>query len=240
MVPEANRDAIRDGADASRWIAVVSSGTSSSPADPVTPVDTGRTARRQFAHPVGKNRYVRRSKISESSFRNFLRCFTLDMEATKIARLTHLNRNTVNRLMKGVRERIAETCEREVRTAGGGATRLSGHATAGIGRLHRAGELAHRMVGAQVMPDGRVHTWIVPAPAASVPQQQWPLIPSAAGPVPAPQASTGDRPPVRQRAGLYGLTIPPVLLSQLDDKAQLYGALRSALDLGKGWGENRL
>src|SRR5919108_1517252 len=90
--------------------AAVSSGTSSGHADPVAPAHTGRTARRQFTHTVGKNRYVRRSKITEGSFRHFLRCFTLDMEATKIARLTHLNRNTVNRLIKGVRERIAETC----------------------------------------------------------------------------------------------------------------------------------
>jgi len=41
-----------------------------------------------------------------------LKLFCLDLEATKTSKLTDLNRNTVNRYTRLVRERIAEDCER--------------------------------------------------------------------------------------------------------------------------------
>jgi len=57
------------------------------------------------------NRYVKRSRISEAKFREFVRYFSLDLDAYKIATLTGLNRNTVNRYLKLIRKRIAEFCE---------------------------------------------------------------------------------------------------------------------------------
>ena len=60
-----------------------------------------------------KNKYISRSKISESKFRKIIRHFSLDLDAQQIATLTHLNRNTVNRYVRLVRERIAEFCEQE-------------------------------------------------------------------------------------------------------------------------------
>ncbi len=39
--------------------------------------------------------------------------FTIDMEATKITTLTGLNRNTVNRILKLLRTRLAKLCEQE-------------------------------------------------------------------------------------------------------------------------------
>jgi len=60
-----------------------------------------------------KNKYMNRSRISEAKFRQFIKYFTLDLEAQKIAILTRLNRNTVNRYLKLVRERIAEHCEQQ-------------------------------------------------------------------------------------------------------------------------------
>lgn len=59
------------------------------------------------------NKYVRRAKISEAKFRELVRLFTLDLTATQIAELSGLNRNTVNRYIKGIRRRIAEHCNRE-------------------------------------------------------------------------------------------------------------------------------
>ena len=56
---------------------------------------------------------MNRSRISEAKFRQFIKYFTLDLEAQKIAILTRLNRNTVNRYLKLVRERIAEHCEQQ-------------------------------------------------------------------------------------------------------------------------------
>jgi len=60
-----------------------------------------------------KNKYVRCSRISEAKFRDLLRYFALDLEANKISLLTRLNRNTVNRYLFLIRQRIAEVCEQE-------------------------------------------------------------------------------------------------------------------------------
>ena len=60
-----------------------------------------------------KNRYVERSRISEKKFREFLKLFAMDLEATKIAELSGLNRNTVNRFAKQIRVLMAEECEKE-------------------------------------------------------------------------------------------------------------------------------
>ena len=59
-----------------------------------------------------KNRYIVRARITEVTFRQFLKLFSLDLEATKISKLMRLNRNTVNRYARLIRERIAEDCER--------------------------------------------------------------------------------------------------------------------------------
>jgi transposase len=57
------------------------------------------------------NKYIKRSRISEAKFREFIRYFSLDLDAHKIAVLTSLNRNTVNRYLLLIRRRIAEFCE---------------------------------------------------------------------------------------------------------------------------------
>jgi transposase len=59
------------------------------------------------------NRYIFRSKISEAKFRAIVKYFSLDIEASKIAVLTGISRNTINRILKAIRERIAECCELE-------------------------------------------------------------------------------------------------------------------------------
>jgi transposase len=57
------------------------------------------------------NKYVKRSRISETKFKEFVRYFSLDLDAHKITFLTSLNRNTVNRYLFLIRKRIAEFCE---------------------------------------------------------------------------------------------------------------------------------
>jgi len=59
-----------------------------------------------------KNKYANRSKISEKKFREILRYFALDLNASQITILTGLNRNTVNRYLKEIRIKIAEHCQR--------------------------------------------------------------------------------------------------------------------------------
>lgn len=45
--------------------------------------------------------------------REIVRYFSMDLEATKIAELTNLNRNTINRYVKTIREKIVDFCEKE-------------------------------------------------------------------------------------------------------------------------------
>ena len=44
------------------------------------------------------NKYIHRSRISEAKFREVVRLFSLDIEASKIAKISKLNHNTVNRI----------------------------------------------------------------------------------------------------------------------------------------------
>lgn len=59
-----------------------------------------------------KNKYVKRAKITEIQFRKMIRYFVADMSATQIAEKISLNRNTVNRYLNELRERMAEFGER--------------------------------------------------------------------------------------------------------------------------------
>lgn len=65
-----------------------------------------------------KNRFAKRAHVSEGQFREIVRLFALDLEATKVAGITGLNRNTINRYFMAIRRRIAEQCEREARFRG--------------------------------------------------------------------------------------------------------------------------
>ena len=65
-----------------------------------------------------KNRYAIRARISERQFRQIVRLFALDLDATQIAALSGLNRNTINRYLRGIRVRIAEYCELQSPFAG--------------------------------------------------------------------------------------------------------------------------
>ena len=62
---------------------------------------------------IGINKYASHSKISEKKIREIIRLFALDLNALQIAELTGLNRNTVNRYLKAIRERIAAFSEQE-------------------------------------------------------------------------------------------------------------------------------
>ena len=63
----------------------------------------------------GNNKYINRSRISEAKFREIVKYFSLDLDAQKIAILTKLNRNTINRYLTLIRKRIAEFCESKTR-----------------------------------------------------------------------------------------------------------------------------
>ena len=59
------------------------------------------------------NKYIFHSRISEKKFREIIRYFSPGIEATKIAALTGISRPAINRILKAVRQKIAEFCESE-------------------------------------------------------------------------------------------------------------------------------
>ncbi|MBT9449514.1 IS1595 family transposase [Akkermansia glycaniphila] len=60
-----------------------------------------------------KNKYVFRSHISERQFRDIIRYFSIDVEASKIALLTGISTNSVSKMLKAVRLRLFKICEQE-------------------------------------------------------------------------------------------------------------------------------
>jgi transposase-like protein len=62
---------------------------------------------------IMKNKYCYRSRISEAKFREIIKYFALDIEATKIAILTNVDRKTINKYLRMIRERMVEECERQ-------------------------------------------------------------------------------------------------------------------------------
>ena len=107
------------------------------------------------------NKYIKRSHISEAKFRDIVRYFSLDVNALKIASLTKLNRNTVNRYLGLIRERIFELCEQsspfqrevEVDESYFGARRIKGKRGSGaagktpvFGILQRGGKVYTEIV----------------------------------------------------------------------------------------------
>jgi len=57
------------------------------------------------------NTYKNKSRICNRKFREIVKYFSLDIEATKISKLTGKNRNTNNSVTKYIREVIAKHCE---------------------------------------------------------------------------------------------------------------------------------
>jgi hypothetical protein len=60
---------------------------------------------------AAKNKYARRSRISEAKIRGVVRYFSADLTTLQSARLSGLNQNTINRLYKALRERFHVACE---------------------------------------------------------------------------------------------------------------------------------
>ena len=59
-----------------------------------------------------KNKYIVRSRISQKKFREILKYFAEDIEATKIANLTGISRISINKILKNIRILMASKCEK--------------------------------------------------------------------------------------------------------------------------------
>lgn len=58
-----------------------------------------------------KNKYVQRGKISEYKFKQILKLFIVDLNASQISEITNININTINRYLTEFRRKIAIFCE---------------------------------------------------------------------------------------------------------------------------------
>ena len=109
-----------------------------------------------------KNKYVLRSKISEAKFRQLVRLYCVDLTATQIAQVAVLNRNTVNRLLQGIRERIALACEAESPVSGEIEVDESYFGARRVRGLRGRGARGKTIVFGLFKRQGRVYTEIVP------------------------------------------------------------------------------
>ena len=109
-----------------------------------------------------KNKYVLRSKISEAKFRQLVRLFCVDLTATQIAQVAGLNRNTVNRLLQGIRERIAYACEAESPVSGEVEVDESYFGARRVRGIRGRGARGKTIVFGLFKRNGHVYTEIVP------------------------------------------------------------------------------
>ncbi len=58
-----------------------------------------------------RNKYAARSRFSEAKIREIVRYFAADLTALQTAELSGLNRNTINRFYRVLRERLLWACE---------------------------------------------------------------------------------------------------------------------------------
>ena len=61
-----------------------------------------------------KNKYVIHSRISEKKFRELIRYYSVDLNATQIAKLTGFSRQTINTYLTAIRLRIVADCHQEL------------------------------------------------------------------------------------------------------------------------------
>ena len=61
---------------------------------------------------IQKNRYFRRSKLSEAKLRQILRYFAMDLTATDCAELSGVSVRSINTIYLRLRKRMAEQCEK--------------------------------------------------------------------------------------------------------------------------------
>lgn len=109
-----------------------------------------------------QNKYYYRAKVSEAKFRQLLKLFSVDIESVKIAKLTGLNRRSIDNILRKLRLYIAEFCEQESPFSGTvevdesyfGAKRVKGKA----GR----GAYGKTPVFGIFKRNGKVYTQIVP------------------------------------------------------------------------------
>ena len=110
---------------------------------------------------VSSKQFVR-ARISRAKFRQLLRLFALDLTATQIAELVHLNRNTVNRYLRLIRQSVALHCERESPFSGDVELDESYFGARRVRGKRGRGARGKTIVFGVYKRNGRVYTEIIP------------------------------------------------------------------------------
>ncbi|WP_243313634.1 IS1595 family transposase [Fundidesulfovibrio agrisoli] len=103
-----------------------------------------------------------RSKISEAKFRQLVKLFAIDLDASQIAQVAGLNRNTVNRYLTAIRQRVAEFCEQESPVFGEVEVDESYFGPRRVKGQHGRGAGCKTIVFGIFKRQGKVYTEIVP------------------------------------------------------------------------------
>ncbi|AMD93067.1 transposase [Desulfomicrobium orale DSM 12838] len=109
-----------------------------------------------------KNKYAKRSRISEAKVRQIVKLFAVDLNALQIAEIAGVNRNTANRYLAAFRERIARFCEAESPVQGEVEVDESYFGACRVKGVRGRGAKGKTIVFGLFKRDGRVYTEIVP------------------------------------------------------------------------------
>ena len=108
------------------------------------------------------NKYSYRSRISEAKIRQIVKLFAVDLDASQIAEIAGINRNTSNRYLAAIRERIARHCEAESPVNGEVEVDESYFGARRVKGIRGRGARGKTIVFGLFRRNGRVYTEIVP------------------------------------------------------------------------------
>jgi hypothetical protein len=111
--------------------------------------------------PVVSKQFVR-ARITRAKFRQLLKLFALDLTAVQITALSGLNRNTVNRYLRLIRQAITQYCERESPFSGDVELDESYFGARRVRGKRGRGARGKTIVFGIYKRNGRVYTEIVP------------------------------------------------------------------------------
>jgi len=111
---------------------------------------------------IQKNRYYRGSKISEAKFRQLIRCFALDLTASRTAKMTRLSIRSVNPIYLKLRHRLVWVCEQESPVQGVVEVDESYFGAQRVRGKRGRGALGKTIVFGLLKRHGKVYTEIVP------------------------------------------------------------------------------
>jgi len=109
-----------------------------------------------------KNRYILRSHLTEAQIRSIVKHFAADLSASDTARLTGINRNTINRIYMHMRTLMMEACNKESPFIGEVEADESYFGPRRVPGKRGRGAAGKTIVFGLLKRDGKVYTEIVP------------------------------------------------------------------------------